>query len=353
MTMADLTGAPVSMEAAIAVLDSLGDGAFTLDGEDVFTWIDDRGLAGLDLGYDRESLLGEHVSLITSVGDAHRIRSLAHSVMASGQSTSRRCDLTLEARDGREVPVALHVAPIVEGDEIAGTLVVARDLTQQRQRTERLMVLTRLLRHDLRSKTNVIGGRLELIEDDLSPGATDHLEATYDALRDLTALSDKTLELNRAVVDAGGHRSAVDAVDMVRTVVDEARDTYPAADIELTGPGSAPVRADGTLALALENVVGNAVEHSDRDRPQVAVTVESDGSDASGPVTITVADDGPGIPESDLAAVTRGREDPLNHGSGLGLWLVKWVVESFGGAVAFEERDPRGTVVRIELQAAD
>jgi two-component system sensor histidine kinase RegB len=44
-----------------------------------------------------------------------------------------------------------------------------------------------------------------------------------------------------------------------------------------------------------------------------------------------------------------GEETPLEHSTGLDLWLVYWVVALSGGELAFEENDPRGTVVTIAL----
>lgn len=43
---------------------------------------------------------------------------------------------------------------------------------------------------------------------------------------------------------------------------------------------------------------------------------------------------------------------PLYHGSGLGLWLVKIIVEKSGGSLAIDENEPRGSIVTITLQVA-
>jgi sensor histidine kinase regulating citrate/malate metabolism len=67
---------------------------------------------------------------------------------------------------------------------------------------------------------------------------------------------------------------------------------------------------------------------------------------------LRVADDGPGIPDGERtirdedAAVT-----PLQHGSGIGLWAVVWVVNSFDGNVDFDT-DASGSVVSVTLRTA-
>ena len=69
-------------------------------------------------------------------------------------------------------------------------------------------------------------------------------------------------------------------------------------------------------------------------------------------VSIIIADDGEGIPESELVAVTAEKETPLEHGSGIGLWVMKWLTEESGGR--FDVRaDSSGTVVRMRLPRAN
>jgi signal transduction histidine kinase len=64
-------------------------------------------------------------------------------------------------------------------------------------------------------------------------------------------------------------------------------------------------------------------------------------------VRLTVADDGPGIPKAEIEVIEEGQETPLEHASGLGLWLVQHVVEQSGGDVEFEVED--GTRVHLTL----
>ena len=115
-------------------------------------------------------------------------------------------------------------------------------------------------------------------------------------------------------------------------------------------PDAQRVLGDDSLGIALEQLVTNAVEHNDTDKPTVWVTL-SDG-DRPGWVSIEIADDGPGIPEHERSVLTAGEETKLRHGSGLGLWVVHWVVTRYGGELSFEERPEGGSLVRIDLPAA-
>lgn len=93
----------------------------------------------------------------------------------------------------------------------------------------------------------------------------------------------------------------------------------------------------------------NRVKYSDQTEPSIEVTVE----DRDDTVAVRIADDGPRIPEMERKIFTENTEvDSVYHGSGLGLWLVKIIVENSGGSLAFDENEPRGSIVTITLPMA-
>lgn len=65
-----------------------------------------------------------------------------------------------------------------------------------------------------------------------------------------------------------------------------------------------------------------------------------------------IADNGPGIPDQEQKTIKLGEETPLQHGTGLGLWIVYWTVSLFGGEVTLEDNSPRGTRVILSLPQA-
>jgi signal transduction histidine kinase len=96
-----------------------------------------------------------------------------------------------------------------------------------------------------------------------------------------------------------------------------------------------------------EQLVENAIEHTTEGRPTVEITVTAD-EDA---VSIRVADDGPGIPEDELVGIVGdGERTQLTHGSGFGLWLVRMVVDDYGGELSYESPPDGGSVVVVTLK---
>lgn len=246
---------------------------------------------------------------------------------------------TIERRG--QVVEPLH-APIEgpAGDPLGHT-VLFRDVTVARRREQRLSVLNRVLRHDLRNAVTVVDLNLELLVD-----AEDHAEraalaeSVRSSLEDLDALGRKAHAVDRTA-DPGPAREVALAPLLDRVVAD-VRERVPEAEVTLDVPaGASVVTQRDRLVVALRNILENALVHAGAPpRATVAVTPEADG------VEVAVSDRGPGIPDHEIAVLEEGTETPLEHGSGLGLWLVHWAASSLGGEVSFE-RDDAGSTVRL------
>jgi len=241
---------------------------------------------------------------------------------------------------------------------LLGYAVVLRDVTDRTARRQRLEVLNRVLRHNLRNDMSVITGRAERLErllEERADGDNADLLEGVDAIR---RTGDGLLELSETartaerVTAATQRDEAVDLTALVERVVETVTSAHPEAVVEREVP--ADVVAVGPrepLAVALEQLVGNAVEHNDSDPPRVTVRAGYD-ADREYPLWLTVADDGPGLPETERRVIEEGSETPLEHGSGLGLWVVRWATLRLGGTVEFDTREPRGTVITLSLPRA-
>jgi len=105
------------------------------------------------------------------------------------------------------------------------------------------------------------------------------------------------------------------------------------------------VCAGREFETALAELVTNAIRHDSEGETSVSLDARDDGEW----IILTVTDDGPGIPASEVAVLESGEETPLNHGTGLGLWLVNWVVTHYGGSFQLSGED--GTVATLRLPA--
>lgn len=234
-----------------------------------------------------------------------------------------------------------------------------------RERQQRLEVLHRVLRHNVRNRMSIVLNYADIIgdmsEDDVLVEAAETIE---DAGGDLTRLSQKAGQMENVIEASDQAPEPVEVGTLLREVIAEFDEEYPEVDIGRTGEETAWALAGPSFRLAVENAVENACKHNDSDDPQVEVHVESqvdterpggsdgptEGDSPPGHVRVEIRDNGPGIPEQDRSVIEEGRETDLEHGSGLGLWLVYWIVDNAGGRLSFAENEPRGSIVRMDLR---
>jgi signal transduction histidine kinase len=232
-----------------------------------------------------------------------------------------------------------------------GRLVTLHDVTERRRRERRIAVLNRLLRHDLRNDVSVIQGAAKLLSED--PHNEVYAEMIAEQATEMLELFRTVREVERTLESGGPTRSEVDLVRVVDDRVEVARRSHPDATVETDLPVSARVHATDLLTSVVDNLVENAVEHNDTDAPHVRVSVEEEVEDGRRYVELRVEDDGPGIPEPDRRVLVGAEGARLEDASGLGLWLVNWLVTESGGEVHYEANEPRGSVIRLRLPGVD
>lgn len=235
-----------------------------------------------------------------------------------------------------------------------GRIVYLNDVTEVVKREQRISVLSRILRHNIRNELNVTVGHLELLEPRVTAEHRDHVQAAMESTRRVVDAAEKARHVERTLETADSSQT-VSAATVVEDVVTDADATVPDSAIEYERPrgdeseASVRVPDEQLFRRSIEELLENAVAHTDRAVPQVTVTVEP-GPDR---VRVSVADNGPGIPEQEVDVLSSSIETHLDHSSGLGLWLVKWTASVSAGSLSFTENDPRGTVVTLTLPAAE
>lgn len=186
-----------------------------------------------------------------------------------------------------------------------------------------------------------LGGKLDAADTDILVRATGTIVAQVEALKKLVDGFRDYARTPRLAAEP----LALDA--LVREVLDlyegDARVRMTAA---LAAP-AARVDADaGKLRQLLHNLIVNAIEAAGQHRPvEITVATGSDGNAAQ----LTVADDGPGLPPDFDAGWFEPYVSTKPHGTGLGLAVVKKIVEEHGGKVSGANRDGGGAIFTVTL----
>lgn len=232
-----------------------------------------------------------------------------------------------------------------EDGTVTGIVGVGRDITGRSLYEDRLEVSQRVLRHNLRNELNVVRGWVETIGENVSDKQGEMVDDVILTIDRLMELSEKTREMTELDYNVEEDSPSIDVEHRVRTILEEYRSQYPAATIELDVQSSDDLflSIDDRFDTAFENAIQNAIEHNPAASPWVRVVV----ADQQQEVQIRISDDGPGMPEMEKEVLGKGKETPLLHGSGVGLWLIYWSVATAGGEITIEERDPTGSVIHL------
>ncbi|NIC00780.1 response regulator [Halobacterium sp. R2-5] len=264
---------------------------------------------------------------------------------------------------GSTSPAAFDEQDVALGEVLAGNIVTAleqvertaelRDRERELERqNERLSEFASVLSHDLRNPLNVAQGNLELAREDCD---SDHLDEAATAHERMQALIEDLL----ALTSDGGQSTDVGAVDL-RALAEESWASVDTADAALTVDAGATIRADeGRVRRLFENLFRNAVEHGstvDRNAKRSEDAVEHTNDDVS--VTVGeldggfyVADDGPGIPESERERVFEYGYSTEDDGTGFGLRIVEQVADAHDWSVRVT--DSRGGGARFEVTGVE
>lgn len=250
--------------------------------------------------------------------------------------------LTFELASGAVVEAETTVTTDDRGREF-GRVIVYKDITQERRRQQRIQVLNRVLRHNLRNRLAVVHGQIDALSHGSEPLDEDvsKVKVTLDDLVEMGSKAGKIENILQADISVDSKRPVA---DIVRMAVDDLEQEYGPMNVDIVASSSVTTTANPFILESIfVELIENTIEHAGDTSP--AVEVLEDGSG------IVVRDSGPGIPDDEIEVFTTGEETPLQHGSGLGLWLVKWGVERLGGDVQFETGDT-GTQIMVSLPPA-
>jgi len=303
-------------------------------------------------GYGVDELVGERLNeYIVPVAAEDAAETLDREA-ASGEWTA--AEVVREAIDGPRLFLFRGIPFSHDGQQCG--FGVYTDITDRESQQRYHEVLNRLLRHNLRNDLNVILGLADQLTRSLETGETSTAavgQQLKERALDLVETTRRARELE-SVIDRSETETAPIAVD---ELIEDACEMFQneTTSGQLVVQVDSPAVGIGGPALreAVVELVENAIEHT-TDEPTVEIRVERHPRNQH--ITITVADDGPGIPTNERAVIDGSQSiSPLDHASGLGLWLAKWIVEAYGGELAFVGPDDRlgGAAVQLWLRRAN
>lgn len=207
--------------------------------------------------------------------------------------------------------------------------------------------LNGILRHEVLNSAQIIQGNAQILMESEEPIDPDD-ERLARLYRQGTELSDVIQEVRALLTTVEGEQAfqAYRLADVVEAEVRKVRDAHEAVDVETSIPPDCYVEGDELIGRVFGNLLRNAVVHNSPESLRISVDVEA-GTEYA---TIAVRDTGDGIPEHQLDTLF---ERPQVGTHGLGLYLVKALVDSYGGAVELVETGDEGTTIAVTFPVAE
>lgn len=297
----------------------------------------------LDANETVESLVDQSIREMTGAP----IASVLDGITARDLSYGTADTVTLQTTKGRRrfqyTVSAVGFDGASDSDPVARAIVL-RDITDERTREQRVSVLNRVLRHNVRNKLDVVLAHADHVEDE------DHRQAIQESVSDLASVSQKARDAEAVMTDTSGAVSPVNLVAVAKGVAASVLKEYPESNIIVSAPEQLHIESHQTVIRRLiAELVENGVVHSDAPaRVEIHVGTTSDGTPR-----LCISDHGSGIPDRERDLLSGSGETQLDHGLGVGLWFVNWAVDQLGADLEFERADTSGTTVVVRFHGTD
>jgi two-component system OmpR family sensor kinase len=242
-----------------------------------------------------------------------------------------------------------YLSNFLIGGSVGGTLTglyAARNRQQRsalEQQANRLVTLNRILRHEVLNAVTAIRGWVK-VDPNEHPQA---MEVIDDRSNDIQQTIEEIKYLTRRTGGDGASRTPLSLRDTLTESVETVSERHPDASLSVESiPDDITVRANERLSQVFTQLLENAIVHGEDESPDIDVSTTPTS------VTVSLSDDGPGLPENQQTLLETGDieefDDPT---TGFGLNVVRLLVESSGGRIETTVDD--GTTIGITLSRAE
>jgi PAS domain S-box-containing protein len=349
-------------EKSSAILEGIADGVLLADSN--ATIILFNGAAERILGIPRDYALGQPLSRLAALDNRSGswVNTLSEWALNPQQSTSQ--ELLIDRLDLGKRVVSVHASPVSSGDQFLGTVSVFRDVTKDVEVDRMKSEFISNVSHELRTPMTSIKGYADLLLMGAAGQVSDVQRQFLGTIKNnadrLASLVNDLLNISR--IDSGREKLKLEPVpvaEVIEQVVRNltARESYARKPLELAvavDPSLPHIQADrNRIMQVLTNLVDNAFNYTGAGGK---IGIEAQQQAERGRVLIKVSDTGIGIPEDFQARVwnrfERNEESALVMdvaGTGLGLPIVKDLVEMHHGEVWLESEVGKGSTFFVAL----
>lgn len=346
------------------ILQSIGDGVFVLDSRRKIILVN-KMTESLS-GYTVDELVGDvyYKKLrFINENDHKEYTGFIDNVYKKGRITSMDKNTVLIKKDGTELPVDDSAAPLLgEKGDVIGCVVVFRDFTKQREIDKMKTEFVSVASHQLKTPLASIQWTIDMLNDPetgkLSAKQKSFMHDIIYSTKKMVSLVDDLLNVSRIET---GRKFTIETTkqDIIPHLQEVIRDETMQAkmkNIKIVVDKSMPKKMEipidaMKIKQVFHNLINNAVKYSE-EGSQVEVGYEQKGYHDA---VFYVRDHGMGIPEDQKKRLfekffrAENVKEKKIEGTGLGLYIVKTIVEGHSGSVMFVSKVGKGTTFYVSL----
>ncbi len=334
-----------------AIMAAVGEGLVVLNKKRQILYMNKT--AGSLLAIDPRRAIGKHYSDIVSLhretGDVVEIEKPIHKVLETGDTLAAdlKDDMYYVLSSGKRFPVSFTAAPLRIHDKISGAVIVFRDMTAMKKFDEAKTNFISIASHQIRTPVTAIRWYTELLLDAQKTAAptkeqSEFSKEIYSSVLRLVDMLNTLLYLTKAETGQLVIKpQAINLSAFVRDITKELKTALESKTLSI-GIGQSAAKISITidpiiLRQVISNLLINAINYSDE-----GGIIEISFAQNKDTVTVAIRDQGVGIPRNQQSKIF-GRFFRASNasikapgGTGLGLFLVKYLVELWGGKIWFE-----------------
>lgn len=211
-----------------------------------------------------------------------------------------------------------------------------------------LKVLNQMVRHDIRNNLHIVVSYAKMLTDAVENEGAEYLQNIIDSGSEAIDITQTAGEVTKAMLRSEADLTPRNLQSVLEGEIAQARENHERGIV--SAEESLPdvsVMADEMLESVFRNLLINAITHNDKEVAEVAISATIDEE----VVRVRIADNGPGIPDTQKGQIfCEGEKGIDSGGTGMGLYLVQTLVDRYDGAVWVEDNEPEGSVFIVELR---
>ena len=318
------------------------------------------------LGWKIEEAIGKLYNEIISLEDEKgtfislKERQLAKALTSSTTTTTSTTSLYLRSKNKIKFPVAITVSPIILDNKIIGVVEVFRDITHEKEVDKAKTEFVSLASHQLRTPLSAVNWYTEMLlggdVGKLNAQQQKYLDEVYRGNKRMVTLVNSLLNVSRLELGTFAiEPEPTDVIKVLENTVGEYRKQIEAKRIKLFrsfGKNLPIIPADPKLLhMIMENILSNAVKYTpEGGKIEISLSLDNQKN-----ILLKISDTGYGIPKNqqDKIFTKLFRADNVREkdteGTGLGLYIVKSIIDNSKGKIWFTSEENKGTTFFVSI----